>query len=158
VRMDKQVTIKTAVRLTKKSDSTVRRWLRDLPGHDVSKYVRRDNGRVLIDRAFLIQSFDLDQVPTVSVDGFDPPGRPGVNVDAIIEHQARQIDTLLDQVANKDNELKNAWSMVLQLQNELKRLQAPTADGGRSDALQTWLLIALFAGALAVMVYLVATT
>lgn len=155
--MNKQITVQDAVRLSKTSDSTVRRWLRGLDSQTFRKYVTKDNGRIFIDRAFFIQSFHLDNVPAVDVDTVDGShGRPAVNVDSIIEHQARQIDSLLDTVARKDSELLNMWGMVVQLQNELKRLQAgPDApDGSSSERGQLWAVWALVVVAGALLIYL----
>ena len=67
------VTIQQAVKITGTSDSTVRRWLRQLPIQDGQKYVRREGQKVVISRSFLIQSFGVDQVEVFDAFPDTPP-------------------------------------------------------------------------------------
>lgn len=68
-----KVSIKEAVRITGKSDATIRRWLRNLPKHE-QKNIAVIAGRISIDRAFLLRSFDT---PFVQVEGSAENETPG---------------------------------------------------------------------------------
>ena len=153
------VTIQQAVRITGTSDSTIRRWLRQLPIQDVQRHVRREGQKVVISRSFLNQSFAVDQVEV-----FDalPDTTNQINFQNLLSRQNDQIDRLLEDNARKDQELKDAWSVIAQIKQEavrlayeLKALQSGQAGEPKSDRFQTLTAIVLLVVIVALVVWLV---
>jgi DNA-binding transcriptional MerR regulator len=152
------VTIQQAVRITGTSDSTIRRWLRQLPIQDVQRHVRRDGQKVVISRSFLNQSFAVDQVEV-----FDalPDTHQHINFQNLLSRQNDQIDRLLEDNARKDQELKDAWSVITQIKQEavrlayeLKALQSGQAVEDKSARIQTLTAIVLLVVIIALVVWL----
>ena len=153
------VTIQQAVKITGTSDSTVRRWLRQLPIQDGQKYVRREGQKVVISRSFLIQSFGVDQVEVFDALPDIPPHQ--IDFQNILSRQQDQIDRLLEDNARKDQELKDAWSVITQIKQdavrlayELKALQSGQAVEDKGARLQALAVIALAVVIVALVVWL----
>ena len=153
------VTIQQAVKITGTSDSTVRRWLRQLPIQDVQKHVRREGQKVVIDRSFLGQSFGVDQVEVT--EGLPDKAPKQLDLQNILSRQQDQIDRLLEDTARKDQELKDAWSVITQLKQdavrlayELKALQSGQTGEDKGARLQALAVIALAVVIVALVVWL----
>ena len=114
------VTIQEAVRITKTSESTVRRWLRQLNVHE-QKNVRRSGRQIFIERSFLLNSFQVEQVETLSE--YTPEAyTQSADLSKLLQRQQDTIDKLLQDNARKDDDLKNAWSLITKLKEEAKQL------------------------------------
>lgn len=154
------VTIQEAVQLTRTSDSTVRRWLRQLNSQD-QKHIRRTGQRLFIERSFLERAFRIE-------DGLEVveyiPGRQEGSADLqqLLQRQQDNIDRLLEENSKKDADLKDAWSMIttlkeeaLQLAFQVKALQVAKPEVEQPDQLQRFAVIALVIIAAALTVWLI---
>ena len=114
------VTIQEAVKITKTSESTVRRWLRQLNSQE-QKNVRRSGRQIFIERSFLLNSFQVEQVETLSE--YTPEAyTQSADLSKLMQRQQDTIDKLLQDNARKDDDLKNAWSLITKLKEEAKQL------------------------------------
>lgn len=153
------VTIQEAVQLTRTSDSTVRRWLRQLNSQD-QKHIKRTGQRLFIERSFLERAFRIE-------DGLEVveyiPGRQEGSADLqqLLQRQQDNIDRLLEENSKKDADLKDAWSMITKLKEEALQLafQVKALQGAKPeeqpDQLQRFAVIALVIIAAALTVWLI---
>lgn len=154
------MTIQEAIQLTGTSDSTVRRWLRQLNSQD-QKHIRRSGQRLFIERSFLERAFRIE-------DGLEVveyiPGRQSGSADLqqLLQRQQDNIDRLLEENSKKDADLKDAWSMIAQLKAEafqlafqVKALQAAKQEEEKPDHLQRFAVIAILIVIAALTVWLI---
>lgn len=153
------VTIQEAVKITKTSESTVRRWLRQLNSQE-QKNVRRSGRQIFIERSFLLNSFQVEQVETLSE--YTPEAyTQSADLSKLLQRQQDTIDKLLQENARKDDDLKNAWSLITKLKEEatqlaiqVKALSQPDYSNDRNDLfikISVIILIVILAGVLVVM-------
>lgn len=153
------VTIQEAVKITKTSESTVRRWLRQLNSQE-QKNVRRSGRQIFIERSFLLNSFQVEQVETLSE--YTPEAyTQSADLSKLLQRQQDTIDKLLQENARKDDDLKNAWSLITKLKEEatqlaiqVKALSQPDYSNDRNDLfikIAVIILIVILAGVLVVM-------
>lgn len=145
------IDIDTAVRLTKTSDSTIRRWLRTLPTAERQKYVSSQGKKLVISKAFLQKSFQVEAVASGKPQEVAAP----VQAFSILEIQKQQLaekdkqisrlqdlnDRLLADLKVKDDDVKAAWSKVLSLQDENKLLAAGQQDRQQPGSIAVVLLV-----------------
>jgi hypothetical protein len=118
------LTIQEAVKLTQRSDSTIRRWLSHLNSHE-QKYIRRDQKRLFIEQSFLMRSFGLsdDLIVTAEVSDYTPDRHHHQpDIASLLQRQQDNIDRLLEDNIKKDAELKDAWSIITKLKEETLQL------------------------------------
>lgn len=121
------VDIEEAIRLTDTSDSTVRRWLRQLTAEQKDRYIRKDGRKLVIDRSFLSREFHLidDQLPgSVPTDLVKFQQQQLEQKDKQIERLQDQNDKLLVDLQRKDEDLKSSWSLIRSLQDENSDLKS----------------------------------
>ena len=135
------LTIEDAVKLTRTSESTVRRFIRSLPEADRVKVVRKEGKRLYIAKQALQEAFNL------------LPGIEDQQSADLVTYQRQQLqeaakltskltdqnDRLLNELTKTSEDLKTAWSLidnlkaeVFRLTSEVKRLEAPE----KTDKLQ----------------------
>lgn len=159
--MKEYLTIQEAIRTTGTSDSTVRRWLKSLDTQSYKVNVKSEGRRLFIKRSFLIQSFKALNVEEVELTG---SRKQGPDLQQLLNRQADQIDQLISENVRKDDEIKTAWNIILNLEREtarlsgeLKRLSSP-APAHNEDTANTaalfFMALTAFA-ALALVAYLV---
>lgn len=170
------IDIETAVKLTKTSDSTLRRFLRDLKKDDRQKYVSRQGRKVVIERQFVLRSFDISE-------DFIPEEKHAGKVAKIpfdvVEFQRQQLtekdrqirqlqdhnDRLLSDLKDKDHDLKASWSKISALQDENKLLTADVKALKQADQIEektetryNTLLLILVLVIVGISIYLVVTS
>lgn len=141
------IDIDTAVRLSKTSDSTIRRWLRTLPAAERQKYVSRQGKKLVISKAFIQKSFQVEAVVSGKQQEVAAPVQ-SFNVQQQLAEKDKQIsrlqdlnDRLLADLKVKDDDLKVAWSKVLSLQDENKLLAAGQHDRQQPASIAVFLLV-----------------
>lgn len=146
------LTIEDAVKLTRTSESTVRRFLRSLSEADRVKVVRKEGKRLYIAKQALQEAFDL------------LPGIEDQQSADLVTYQRQQLqeaakltskltdqnDRLLNELTKTSEDLKTAWSLidnlkaeVFRLTGELKRLEAPGSKAEKTDRLQLAFIVVL---------------
>jgi hypothetical protein len=133
------LTIQEVVQLTKRSDSTIRRWLMRLNKHD-QKYIKRDGSRLFIEQSFVMQAFGIeDGLMTAEISDYSPEHHQPDIVD-LLKRQQDNIDRLLEDNMKKDADLKDAWSVITRLKEEtiqltyqLKALKEGSATSDKAD-------------------------
>lgn len=134
------IDIETAIKLTKTSDSTIRRFLRNMKQEDKDKYLTREGKKVVIERKYLLRSFDVNEdfVPEDRPAASGKTAKPASVPFDLVEFQRQQLtekdkqigklqdhnDRLLSDLKEKDQDLKASWSMISNLQEETKQLTA----------------------------------
>ncbi len=154
------VTIQEAVKLTGTSDSTVRRWLRQLNSQD-QKHVRRSGQRLFIDQSFLEKAFKVEDGAELA-EYIPQRQEASADLQHLLQRQQDNIDRLLEENSRKDADLKDAWTMIQRLKEEalslayqVKALQAGNNKEEKSDQLQRFAVIALLVIIGALVIYLV---
>lgn len=119
------IDIEEAIQMTGSSDSTVRRWLRQLTDDQRERYVRKDGRKLVIDKSFLQRSFHLteEQLPgQAPTDLVKFQQQQLEQKDKQIERLQDQNDKLLTDLQRKDEDLKSSWSLIRSLQDENSQL------------------------------------
>ena len=128
------LTVEDAVRLTRTSESTIRRFIRSLDSEQRRKYTTKDGRRIMLDQAFVCSAFDIVQ-DGHSDDLVELQRKTIQDVTRVTDHLTQQNDKLLSELQKATDDLKTAWSLIDQLKgevfrltSEVKRLEAPKTN------------------------------
>jgi DNA-binding transcriptional regulator GbsR (MarR family) len=131
------LTIDDAVKFTRTSESTVRRFVRSLSDKDKGKYIRREGKRLFIAKTALQDAFDLlpgiEDTKEVELVAFQRQALQEAS--RMTSRLQEQNERLFSEVQKANEDLKTAWSLidnlkseVYRLTSEVKRLEAPSGD------------------------------
>ncbi len=138
------LTIEETVKLTKTSESTVRRWIRSLTEEQRKEIIKKEGKRLYILTKALQEPFDLlpgiDDTKGVDLITFQRQQlQEGAKLTA---RMTEQNERLFSELTKANDDLKTAWSLidslkaeVFRLTSEIKRLESPEAPEGRNSAI-----------------------
>lgn len=123
--------MKEAVRITGKSDATLRRWLKNLPKHE-QKYIMLQGGRISIDKAFLLRCFDVPFVQIEEAARESDTPESGKSFERVVEI----LSGLVERLQAENKELREQLQVAL--------LRAARESEGTSETNGSfWLLVVL---------------
>lgn len=158
--MNNYITIKQAIDLTSKSDSTIRRTIKKAEA-DGAKIVMKRGNQVMVEREWIERTFNV--LPVVGIEGNNSPS----NMDMVkmqiqvineqrntIQHQQKQIDHLQEQVLDKTEKLELSIMKIGDMEKKLieERLKVEYKEGNdeasKSVIVGIWVLIVVIIGLL----------
>lgn len=143
--MNDYVSIKEIIKLTNKSESTVRRILREFKKDDLVKYDQMTVIRgkaVLYDRDMIVKIFDVDIVKdqiqkTDSTDIVGILDRVIKEQNNTIKSQSDQINFLQTELSDKTEKLEQSFVVIDKLRQDVKLLEVDQANVKESENLKS---------------------
>ena len=138
------LSIEETVKLTKTSESTVRRWIRSLTEEQRKEIIKKEGKRLYILTKALQEPFDLlpgiDDTKGVDLITFQRQQlQEGAKLTA---KMTEQNERLFSELTKANDDLKTAWSLidslkaeVFRLTSEIKRLESPEVPEGQNSAI-----------------------
>ena len=126
--MEDYITTRQAIEITGKSESTIRRIIRNLTTSEKSQYTIMKGRSLLLDREFILDKIGAEP-GKVSIRTFDHQTTFDTQRDTI-KHlrwlSEKQSDTINEKdktISDKDETIKELMAKLLQVQNDLKLLE-----------------------------------
>ena len=122
--MNNYITIKQAIDLSNKYDSTIRRAIKKAEAEGVKVVMKRGN-QIMVDKEWIERTFDV--LPIVSADNNLPSNMDMVKLQIqvineqrnTIQHQQKQIDHLQEQVIDKSEKLELSIMKIGDMEKKL---------------------------------------
>ena len=144
-KMNDYLSIKEIIDLTSKSESTVRRTLRDLKKNDSVKYSQMTTIKgksVLYDRDMIVNLFNVDtiknqiQAQSDSADIVTILDRVIKDQSKTIQTQSDQINYLQNELSDKTDKLEQSFVVIDKLRQDVKLLEIDKNNHKESDTLK----------------------
>lgn len=119
--MEDYITTRQAIEITGKSESTIRRIIRNLTTSEKSQYTIMKGRSLMLDREFILDKIGAEP-GKVSIRTFDAQTTFDTQRDTI-KHLRWLSERQSDTINEKDKEIKQLWDMLYQAQNQLKLLE-----------------------------------
>ena len=119
--MEDYITTRQAIEITGKSESTIRRIIRNLTKSEKSQYTVMKGRSLLLDREFILDKIGAEP-GKVSIRTFDAQTTFDTQRDTI-KHLRWLSEKQSDTISDKDETIKELMAKLLQVQNDLKLLE-----------------------------------
>ena len=119
--MEDYITTREAIEITGKSESTIRRIIRNLTTSEKSQYTIMKGRSLMLDREFILDKIGAEP-GKVSIRTFDAQTTFDTQRDTI-KHLHWLSEKQSDTISDKDETIKELMAKLLQVQNDLKLLE-----------------------------------
>jgi hypothetical protein len=119
--MEDYITTRQAIEITGKSESTIRRIIRNLTTSEKSQYTVMKGRSLMLDREFILDKIGAEP-GKVSIRTFDAQTTFDTQRDTI-KHLRWLSEKQSDTISDKDETIKELMAKLLQVQNDLKLLE-----------------------------------
>lgn len=119
--MEDYITTREAIEITGKSESTIRRIIRNLTTSERSQYTIMKGRSLMLDREFILDKIGAEP-GKVSIRTFDAQTTFDTQRDTI-KHLRWLSEKQSDTISDKDETIKELMAKLLQVQNDLKLLE-----------------------------------